>query len=82
MIAIGLYAQAKEFLAVHRHAVERPYRLDPGALPPIRPDLWAAWAGWAHEDAEAAATKSPVLLSPVTPSVSLGRLGPSWPYRD
>lgn len=82
LIAIGLYAQAKEFLAVHRNAVERPYRSDTDALAPIRLDRWTAWAWRAHEDAEATATKSPVLLSPVKHRVSLGHLGPSWRSRD
>jgi hypothetical protein len=82
LIAIGLYAQAKEFLAVHRNAVERPYRSDTDALDPIRLDRWTAWAWRAHENAEATATKSSVLLSPIKPRVRLGHFGPSRRSRD
>jgi len=58
LIVIGLYAQAKEFLAVHRDAVERPYRSDAGALPPIRLGRWGAWMASADADAEAVGTRS------------------------
>ncbi len=49
MIALGLYAQAKELLAVHRNALEPPYRADAEAVPPIQVNLWTAWAGRARE---------------------------------
>jgi hypothetical protein len=50
MIAIGLIAQSREFLAVHRHAVEPPFRTDTGVLPELRMGAWNAWASHAGAD--------------------------------
>ncbi len=43
MIAVGLYAQAQEFLAVHRQTRERPFWADAAELPNLRMDRWRAW---------------------------------------
>jgi len=48
LIALGLYAQANEFLAVYRHDVEPLYRADTTAVPPLRMDLWTAWEAQAR----------------------------------
>lgn len=42
MTAFGLYAQAKEYLAVA--ALEPHFHADTTALPAFRPDEWATWA--------------------------------------
>jgi hypothetical protein len=53
MIAIGLIAQSNEFLAVHRHGVEPPFRADTGLLPELRMGAWKAWARQARADRRA-----------------------------
>lgn len=62
MIALGLYAQAKEFLAVHGQEVEPPYRAGSGAFPAPRMDAVSAGAGHARGVLWASA-------SPVAPEI-------------
>jgi hypothetical protein len=86
LIALGLYAQAKEFLAVHRKALEPPYRADVDAIAPIQVDLWTAWAGRARGVDQADRAGSVALeldldasliaqLSRVRPHTAVRRLG-------
>ncbi len=56
MIALGLYAQAREYLAVHRVAVEPSHRADRTAVSALRMDRWHVWAG--HERGTGMATSA------------------------